>query len=102
MAVPKEKVDTSGIEIHANWAGYESVLTPAALAFLTQLHRGFNARRQALLLSRRERQAGYDAGGLPNFREDTKTIRDSDWRSRRSLPHCRIAASRSPVRSNAR
>lgn len=80
MAVPKEKLSTGSIQIHADWAGFESVLTPEALRFLVTLHRGFDARRQSLLVARRERQASYDAGGLPDFRQDTQAIRDGDWR----------------------
>ena len=80
MAVPKERLDTSATEVHADRAGYESILTPQALAFLALLHRRFEASRQRLLHARRERQASYDAGALPDFRADTAAIRESDWR----------------------
>jgi malate synthase len=85
MAVPREILDNGvldihAIEIHADRAGYEDVLTPAALAFLTQLHRRFEARRQRLLQVRRELQVRFDAGALPDFRADTAAIRESDWR----------------------
>jgi Malate synthase len=43
------------------------------------LHRRFDATRQRLLRARHERQANYDAGGLPDFRADTLAIRESDW-----------------------
>ena len=79
MAVPQERLDTGSVEIHADRAGYESILTPAALGFLARLQRRFDATRQRLLQARRERQAGYDAGGLPDFRADTLAIRESDW-----------------------
>jgi malate synthase len=79
MAVPQERLDIGAVEIHADHAGYESILTPAALGFLAQLHRRFDTTRQRLLRARRERQAGYDAGGLPDFRADTLAIRASDW-----------------------
>ncbi len=61
-------------------AGYESILTPAALGFLTQLHRQFESTRQRLLQARLVRQARFDAGALPDFRADTAAIRESDWR----------------------
>ncbi|HEV2682520.1 MAG TPA: malate synthase A [Rhodanobacter sp.] len=80
MAVPRERLDIGAIEIHADAVGYESILTPAALDFLAQLHHRFNATRRHLLQARRERQAGYDAGDLPDFRADTAAIRESDWR----------------------
>ncbi len=61
-------------------AGQEDLLTPAALMFLTELHRRFEAPRQARLAARRVRQAAFDAGDLPDFRADTRAIRDGDWR----------------------
>src|SRR3546814_17184984 len=79
MAVPQERLDAGTVEIHADHAGYESILTPAALGFLARLQHRFDATRQRLLQARRERQAGYDAGGLPDFRADTLAIRESDW-----------------------
>jgi malate synthase len=79
MAVPQERLDTGSVEIHADLAGYESILTPAALGFLARLQRRFDATRRRLLQARRERQAGYDAGGLPDFRADTLAIRESEW-----------------------
>ena len=85
MAVPREILengafDADAIEIQADRTGYESILTPTALAFLTRLHRHFDASRQRLLQTRREHQARYDAGALPDFRTDTVAIRESDWR----------------------
>jgi malate synthase len=80
MAVPRERLESGTIEIHADRSGYESILTPAALGFLTQLHRQFESTRQRLLQARRVCQASYDAGALPDFRADTAAIRESDWR----------------------
>jgi malate synthase len=57
-----------------------AVLAPAALDLLTALHRRFEPTRQALLAARRERQARFDAGELPDFLPETKAIRDGDWR----------------------
>ncbi len=79
MAVPQERFDTGPAEILADGAGYEDILTPAALDFLARLHRRFDATRQQLLQARRKRQARYDAGDLPDFRADTATIRAADW-----------------------
>src|SRR5438445_548673 len=60
---------------------YAEVLTPAALRFLAGLHREFEAPRERLLAARAEQQERYDAGDLPDFRLDTKGIRDDeDWR----------------------
>ncbi len=71
----------SGIEICApSVAGQETVLTVEARELLQDLHRRFEPQRQALLAARIERQARFDAGGLPDFRPDTRSIRESDWR----------------------
>jgi malate synthase len=55
------------------------VLTPEALAFLAELHGGFDESRRALLERRAERQQALDAGALPGFREDTAELRAADW-----------------------
>ena len=63
----------------AETAGMDDILTPEARAFLEALHRRFDARRRALLAERQERQRRFDAGELPDFRSDTRAIRESDW-----------------------
>ena len=60
--------------------GQEDLLTPAALAFLAELHERFEPTRQARLLARRERQTRFDSGELPDFRADTRGIREGEWR----------------------
>jgi len=57
-----------------------AILTPDALRFVADLHREFNARRRVLLATRRQRQARFDAGALPDFLPDTEHIRSSNWR----------------------
>ena len=59
----------------------EEILTEEALAFLAALHRRFEARRQALLAARAERQRAFDAGALPDFLPETADIRAGDWTS---------------------
>ena len=56
------------------------VLTPEALAFLAELHRGFDARRLELLARRTARQARFDAGESPDFLAETASVRTGDWR----------------------
>jgi len=56
---------------------YTEVLTPAALRFLADLHREFEAARERLLAARAEQQARYDEGELPDFRPGTRVIRNS-------------------------
>ncbi len=59
--------------------GQDRVLTPAALQFVVDLHRNFNARRLELLTARTERQQRLDAGEKPDFLKETKNIRESEW-----------------------
>jgi len=56
------------------------LLDTAALAFLADLHDRFDARRLDLLAARQDRQAAFDAGALPDFRGETRSIRESEWR----------------------
>jgi len=69
-----------GIRITApvSEAGQE-ILSGEALAFVAGLARRFDERRRELLARRQERQAEFDAGGLPDFRPETAEIRDADW-----------------------
>ncbi len=60
-------------------AGADDILTAGALEFIGELHRRFDRRRRALLDQRAQRQRRFDAGELPNFRTDTRSIRDGDW-----------------------
>jgi malate synthase len=60
--------------------GFEAVLTPEALAFVADLHRHFEPRRQELLAARVERAARLDAGERPDFLEATRHIREGDWK----------------------
>jgi len=59
--------------------GFEQILTPDALDLVVRLHRAFEPRRQELLAARAARQKSFDAGALPDFLPDTKSVRDSDW-----------------------
>lgn len=66
--------------VPAGVSGAEAVLTPEALAFVEDLHRRFEPRRRALLDARAERQRTFDAGALPDFRDDGADVRAGDWR----------------------
>ncbi|QWT22629.1 malate synthase A [Bacillus sp. NP157] len=69
-----------GVRLHDADGRFDDVLTPQALAFVADLHRRFDGRRLALLAERSARQLRYDAGELPDFRNDTLAIRHGDWR----------------------
>ncbi|HEV8693263.1 MAG TPA: malate synthase A [Lysobacter sp.] len=78
--IPPAGVEPASVELVARHPDQDQLLTPAAVTFLTGLHRRFESTRQARLAARRERQAFFDAGGLPDFRTDTAAIRAGDWR----------------------
>src|SRR4051812_18809184 len=71
----------SGVEITGRMAaGYDTVLTPAALSFLAELHSSFDGRRRELLQQREERYAALAAGGTLDFLAETAEVRESEWR----------------------
>ena len=74
-------IQIPGVEILAPVEDrHQEVLTSEAIAFLVHLQRIFQSRRQALLTARSERQKRLDAGEKPDFLDETRTIRASDWR----------------------
>lgn len=62
-----------------NTVKYHEVLTNEAMAFLVELHKQFNHKRLSLLEDRKIYQAYFDAGNYPEFPEETKNIRSTDW-----------------------
>jgi malate synthase len=69
-----------GIEVHGRVPPeYAQILTTEAMAFVAKLHRAFEPRRQELLARRAARQKEFDAGKLPDFLPETKSIRESEW-----------------------
>ncbi len=72
---------TAGISVKGPMAPrFEEILTPAALEFLGHLHRKFDARRLERLAARMARQKSFDAGTLPDFLPETKSVREGDWK----------------------
>jgi malate synthase len=65
--------------------GADEALSEGALEFLAELHERFDSRRRGLLDRRLDRQRRFDAGELPDFREDTRDIREAEW-TVRSIP----------------
>ena len=59
--------------------GYETVLTPDALALVAKLSRAFEPRRQELLAARVARARRLDEGERPDFLKETAHIRAGDW-----------------------
>jgi malate synthase len=89
-----------GMEIHAEVTPeFATVLTPEALALVAKLHHAFEPRRQELLRIRVERTKRLDAGEIPDFLPETKSIRDGDWKIA-PIPqalHCRRVEITGPV-----
>jgi malate synthase len=75
-------IDVRG-EVRPEW---DSILSDEALGFVAMLHKEFDARRLELLAAREARKARLDAGELPDFLEETREIRESDW-TVASIPH---------------
>jgi len=62
-------------------AGTDEILTPQALAFVTELHTRFLGRRHDLLLERQKRRTRFADGLDPDFRTETQSVReDPTWR----------------------
>src|SRR5262245_53345329 len=81
MATNPARDIPAGVEIRgAMQPGYETILTPAALEFVTDLTRRFGDRVSHLLDARAVRQRELDAGTLPDFLPQTRHVRESDWR----------------------
>ncbi len=78
-AVLKPLVENQGIAVLGSAEAQNDLLTPEALAFLAALHRQFEPQRQQRLAARQLRQSVFDAGTLPDFREDTRGIREGNW-----------------------
>ena len=71
----------SGVQVHAKITPeFAQILTHDALALVALLHRAFEPRREELLARRAARQKEFDAGQLPDFLPETRSIRDSEWR----------------------
>jgi malate synthase len=69
-----------GVEIRGSIrAGYEKILSPAAIGFVAELERKFGAERKRLLARRAEIQAKLDQGWKPDFLPETRAVRESDW-----------------------
>ncbi|THU38351.1 malate synthase A [Niastella caeni] len=58
---------------------YNSILTPGALQFLTELQRRFNQARKIVLMERATIQHQINHGWKPQFLPETAAIRNSKW-----------------------
>lgn len=60
---------------------FPSILTNEALTFLFDLHEKFNENRLELLAKRVQTQEYFDQGNFPSFPEETKSIREGEWKA---------------------
>ena len=60
----------------------EIIFTDEANKFVQDLHSKFSSRIEDLLEKRLEKQAKFNAGDLPDFLDETKEVRTSDWKVR--------------------
>ena len=58
----------------------DDILTPGAIDFICLLQDKFGSRRENLLKKRLEVQASIDKGEFPDFLDETKNIREGDWK----------------------
>jgi malate synthase len=58
----------------------DDVLTPEATEFLTLLQQEFGPEREELLAARQTRAQRLRDGELPDFLEETRAVREADWR----------------------
>jgi len=69
------------IEIHGKiLSRYDEIISDAALQFVQEIHQKFDDRRLQLLNEREKRQKSIDSGDKLNFLNETKKIRESDWK----------------------
>jgi len=74
-------IEIGGLEILGDLtAADREILTEERAAFLASLVDEFADRRDGLLKARAEWQAKIDAGALPDFRADSKAVREGDWK----------------------
>jgi len=59
---------------------FKEILTDEAMDFILKLHDNFNSRRLELLQKRILRQKEIDAGKIPDFPEETRSVRESEWK----------------------
>ena len=80
-AVAEREIEIpQGVKVLGRMApGYDTVLTPQALAFVAELERRFGPERKRLMRRREETQARIDGGWLPDFLPETEDVRKGDW-----------------------
>ncbi len=74
------KATIGGLEFYAELSeAHGEIFTEDACRFVATLAKEFAPRVKTLLSARVERQSSFDAGKLPDFRAETKAVRESEW-----------------------
>jgi len=76
----REKKSEIDIKTNAD-KNYQQILTAEALNFISTLAREFEERRLSLLERRNQIHQNIDRGAFPDFLEETKHIREGDWKA---------------------
>ena len=59
---------------------YNEILTEDAMNFISKLQINFNQKRKDLLSKRLIKQEEISSGKMPDFPEETKSVRESEWK----------------------
>ena len=59
---------------------YSEIVSDGALQFVQEIHEKFNNTRLKLLNERKKRQTAIDIGHKLDFLNETKKIRETDWK----------------------
>ena len=57
----------------------KEILSPQCLEFVFELHQLFTSKRIHLLEERKKTQLRIDSGWMPDFLEETRSVRESNW-----------------------
>ena len=57
----------------------KEIFSPQCLEFVVELHNLFNSKRNFLLEERKDIQKKIDSGWKPDFLEETRSVRESNW-----------------------
>ena len=57
----------------------KEIFSPQCLEFVVELHQLFNSKRTHLLEERQNIQKKIDSGWKPDFLEETRSVRESNW-----------------------
>ena len=80
MNLEGEPMETN-LSINGNAGEHEKeILTAEALCFAEKIERTFRENREKILAARADRQRRIDAGELPTFLTDTRSIRSGNWK----------------------